>query len=121
MDYFVVMDDHIHVIFIFEDCDRTLGRVVKAMKYSITKTVAGGLPSAQKESHSNATATEYKLPHSNAAATVAAGLPSRESKGIWQWNYYEHVIRNEGALEKIREYIQNNPEKEKFNWDELDK
>ena len=40
---------------------------------------------------------------------------------LWQPNYYEHVIRNEGALEKIREYIQNNPEKEKFNWDELDK
>lgn len=28
---------------------------------------------------------------------------------IWQPNYYEHVIRNENALMKIREYIQNNP------------
>ena len=29
---------------------------------------------------------------------------------LWQPNYYEHVIRNEKALEKIREYIQNNPD-----------
>jgi REP element-mobilizing transposase RayT len=28
---------------------------------------------------------------------------------LWQPNYYEHVIRNELALAKIREYIKNNP------------
>ena len=28
---------------------------------------------------------------------------------LWQRNYYEHVIRNEAALVKIREYIKNNP------------
>jgi REP element-mobilizing transposase RayT len=28
---------------------------------------------------------------------------------LWQPNYYEHVIRNEEALRRIREYIVNNP------------
>ncbi|ODS32916.1 MAG: hypothetical protein SCARUB_01968 [Candidatus Scalindua rubra] len=28
---------------------------------------------------------------------------------MWQRNYYEHVIRNEQELNKIREYIINNP------------
>src|SRR3972149_3059421 len=28
---------------------------------------------------------------------------------FWQRNYYEHIIRNEDELQKIREYIQNNP------------
>ena len=28
---------------------------------------------------------------------------------IWQRNYYEHIIRNEKSLNKIREYIVNNP------------
>jgi REP element-mobilizing transposase RayT len=28
---------------------------------------------------------------------------------IWQRNYYEHIIRNEEALNNIREYIVNNP------------
>ena len=30
-------------------------------------------------------------------------------QSVWQPNYYEHVIRNEMALHKIREYIVNNP------------
>jgi REP element-mobilizing transposase RayT len=33
---------------------------------------------------------------------------------LWQPNYYEHVIRNQKALTEIREYIQNNPLKERI-------
>ena len=32
---------------------------------------------------------------------------------LWQRNYYEHIIRNEEELNRIREYIQNNP----LNWE----
>ncbi|EKD34944.1 MAG: hypothetical protein ACD_75C02115G0001 [uncultured bacterium] len=32
---------------------------------------------------------------------------------VWQRNYYEHVIRNEGDLANIRQYIANNP----LKWD----
>jgi putative transposase len=32
---------------------------------------------------------------------------------LWQRNYYEHIIRNENELNRIREYIQNNP----LKWD----
>ena len=28
---------------------------------------------------------------------------------LWQRNYWEHIIRNENELNRIREYIQNNP------------
>src|SRR4030042_4168764 len=28
---------------------------------------------------------------------------------VWERNYYEHVIRNEDSLNRIREYIINNP------------
>ena len=28
---------------------------------------------------------------------------------VWQRGYYEHVIRNEKALDRIRDYIANNP------------
>ena len=41
---------------------------------------------------------------------------SQERK-IWQRGYYEHVIRNEKALYKIREYIQNNPLAEKIKFE----
>lgn len=32
---------------------------------------------------------------------------------IWQRNYYEHIVRDEGDLNRIQEYIQNNP----INWE----
>jgi len=28
---------------------------------------------------------------------------------LWQRNYYEHIIRNEGAYKSIADYIANNP------------
>lgn len=36
---------------------------------------------------------------------------------LWQRNYYEHIIRNEKSLDKIREYIIDNPQN--WNQDEL--
>lgn len=40
-------------------------------------------------------------------------------KEFWQRNYYEHVIRNEKVLNKIREYIQNNPMVERIKFEEF--
>ena len=39
------------------------------------------------------------------------GIPGRH---FWQRNYYEHVIRTEKELDKVRRYIQENP----ANWAE---
>jgi REP element-mobilizing transposase RayT len=36
-------------------------------------------------------------------------IRSATSTPIWQRNYYEHIIRNERELERIRLYIANNP------------
>lgn len=43
-----------------------------------------------------------------------------EGNRFWQPNYYEHVIRNEKALDRIRQYVIDNPMVEEFNWKELD-
>jgi REP element-mobilizing transposase RayT len=40
-------------------------------------------------------------------------------KEFWQRNYYEHIIRNEEALSKIREYIQNNPMADRIRFEEF--
>jgi putative transposase len=29
--------------------------------------------------------------------------------GIWQRNYYEHIIRNQAEMERIQAYIHDNP------------
>ena len=71
LDYFVVMPNHVHIIFVLRGSRLRLGEIVRRFK--------------SKVSH-------------------------RFGINIWQPNYYEHVIRNEKALEKIREYIVNNPQ-----------
>lgn len=35
---------------------------------------------------------------------------------FWQKNYYEHVIRDDESLNRVREYIRQNPEKEKYEF-----
>jgi REP element-mobilizing transposase RayT len=40
-------------------------------------------------------------------------LPDAHTTSLWQRNYYEHIIRNENELRRIREYIQYNP----LKWD----
>jgi len=39
----------------------------------------------------------------------------RTSGLVWQRNYYEHVIRNEDSLHRIREYIVDNPARWDFD------
>jgi REP-associated tyrosine transposase len=36
---------------------------------------------------------------------------------LWQRNYYEHVIRDEGALNRIRRYVDDNPARWEFDDD----
>ena len=80
IDFYVLMSNHLHVIFIFNGMKKSLPEVVRIFKALVTKN------------------TGVKF---------------------WQRNYYEHVIRNESALFKIREYIENNPLAEKIRFEEF--
>ena len=80
LDYFVVMPNHVHIIFILQNSSLHLGEIVRRFK--------------AKASHSF-------------------------QKNVWQPNYYEHVIRNEKALEKIRDYIIHNPQELLLKFDQF--
>ncbi len=54
-------------------------------------------------SYGHATACPQGMPWH--ARTTAGGAPAH----IWHENYYEHIIRNEKELNRIREYICTNP------------
>ena len=54
-----------------------------------------------------------------ALTTLKAKRNGFDRKTLWQKNYFEHVIRNEKALVKIREYIRNNPYVEDFPFKEI--
>ena len=45
---------------------------------------------------------------------------SSSGTSLWQRNYYEHIIRNESELDRIREYIVNNPIKWTLDYDNPD-
>ena len=47
-----------------------------------------------------------------------AGWPSFVDR-LWQRNYYEHIIRNDEELNRIREYIMYNPRRWQFDRDNL--
>jgi REP element-mobilizing transposase RayT len=42
---------------------------------------------------------------------------TRETPGkpVWQRNYYEHIIRHEASLNRVRQYITNNPARWDFD------
>ena len=53
--------------------------------------------------------------HYGHATACPPGMPWHAPEGatapirIWHQNYYEHIIRNEKELERIRQYICTNP------------
>ena len=45
-------------------------------------------------------------------------LQNTSGMAVWQRNYWEHVVRNEAELSRIRNYVKNNPimwEQDKLN------
>jgi putative transposase len=45
------------------------------------------------------------------------GLRGTPGIPVWQRNYYEHVVRHEDDLDRIRRYIQDNPRRWAFDRD----
>lgn len=105
IDYNKVMPTHVHLILILNSADTSLPKIINAFKSWVTRDM-------KRVAAASVTAPSYGA--NMAAQGAAATLP------IWQPNYYEHVIRNESALNKIREYIMNNPNQEEYDWDKLD-
>ena len=78
IDFYSISSNHLHVIFILDNANVTLGNLIRTYKALVTKTTG--------------------------------------CKPFWEWDYYEHRIRDEKALYNIRKYIQENPLKEKIDW-----
>lgn len=45
----------------------------------------------------------------SATAKIINGKQNQPGEKIWQDNYYDRIIRNENELNKIRQYIIDNP------------
>jgi REP element-mobilizing transposase RayT len=94
LDEYIVMPDHFHGIILIID-DVFVGatrRVAPTVKSTTLKSNTLGSIIGQIKSIVTKNIHKMGLKHFH-----------------WQRNYYEHVIRNEDKLNKIRQYIQNNP------------
>jgi putative transposase len=105
LDLYAVMPNHIHGIVIKNDVEDTL--------VGATRRVA---PSSDTTPHPNG-------PTSGSIGAIIGQFKSvvtkqinvlRQSPGarVWQRNYYERIVRDDDELNKVRDYIENNP----LNW-----
>ena len=114
LDAFVVMPDHFHGIVIFLDPAAPAGWGFNPERAG-TCVPTGGLSLRDVRRTSSASAPQrHALPEVvRALKTYAARRINalRETPGasIWQRDYYEHVIRDEADLNRIRDYIRDNP------------
>jgi putative transposase len=95
LNAFVVMPNHVHGVIVITD-------------------VGAGLRPARKGSIHK----PHALPEIMRAFKAFCSRGINDMRGtpgarVWQRNYYEHVIRDEQSLNRIREYILANPER----WD----
>ena len=110
-DAFVMMPNHIHGVIGLVDDDGVGGNDVGAGLKPARGVVAG--PNSVRAGLKPAP-TRPGLPEIiRGFKTFSARRVNelRETRGvpIWQRNYYEHIIRDEESLNRIREYIFNNP------------
>jgi putative transposase len=114
LDAFIVMPNHVHGIIVIDDL---VGAGFKpALAWPSTRQT-DQTPNSRAGLKPAPTLKHYGLPEIVRAFKTFSSRQInrvRNTPGVpvWQRNYYEHIIRNEIDLDKIREYIVCNP----MNW-----
>ena len=130
---FIVMPNHLHGILIITDNDDLYHHHNRNRNRDRNRRDTLQRVSTESESESESesgmgmepgmgmgTIEQFGKPTHNSIPTIVRLFKStvtkqinqiRQTLGIpvWQRNYYEHIIRNDDELNKIREYIINNP------------
>jgi putative transposase len=111
-DEFMVMPNHGHGIVWIVDTTVGADRVRPNMERAHAMR-----PNAQNQDARRAPLRRAPRSLGSFIAGFKASVTSRAGNelhmtGIWQRNYYEHIIRNDRELNNIRRYILNNP----LNW-----
>ena len=91
LDEFIIMPNHIHGIIIIES--RGVMRYAPTKKFASPEQTLGAIVRGFKSS------VTKRINEMNKTF----------GQKFWQRNYYEHIIRNEQDLYRIRKYIQLNP------------
>ncbi len=101
---FIVMPNHIHGII----------EITSMETHSPDRLDAGNNPI--ESNHQISIAVKSRLGnvvkgYKSAATKQINRLPEYQGAAVWQRNYYEHIIRHQGAYQNITAYIQSNPQR----------
>jgi putative transposase len=101
LDAFVVMPNHIHGVIVIDkpvgpihESPLYAGPVVQRRRMLLAKIVG-----------------RLKM----VSAKQINTLRGSSGQPLWQRNYYEHIIRDDGSLNRIRQYIADNPAQWEFD------
>jgi REP element-mobilizing transposase RayT len=99
LDSYVIMPNHLHTVFFLQNHEWATQRVAPTMETS---------PGGPAPCSVGAIIGQFK---SQATKRIKSSgrIPIEH---LWQRNYYEHVVRDEDDLNRIRQYIEDNP----ANW-----
>jgi REP element-mobilizing transposase RayT len=86
LDEFVVMPNHLHAILLLKNVLPS-AELPKPRKHGLSEILRG-----------------FKSMSARAVTLAGFGVTP-----FWQRGYYEHVVRNERDLQRIRQYIDENP------------
>ncbi|MEN9980037.1 MAG: transposase [candidate division WOR-3 bacterium] len=98
VDQFIIMPNHLHAIILISN---NVGAI-----HELPLQVAGvNTQTARRRMLLPMIIGRFKMQ----SAKYINQTRNTADKPVWQRNYYEHIIRNDDELNKIREYIINNP------------
>ncbi len=99
LDEFVIMPNHVHGVIVIVGAGLPRPYIASGAE---TKTGAETAPLRATLGRMVAYFKYQSTKHIN----IMRGTPGMP---VWQRNYYEHIVRNDDELNRIREYIANNP------------
>jgi REP element-mobilizing transposase RayT len=124
LDEFVVMPNHVHGIIVITEAD---GETAETVGKGTTDIVGRGTARTKDDLQPNTTrcaptTEQFGKPVPGSIPTIMRSFKSavtvrinrmRNTPGVpvWQRNYYEHIIRDNKELNRIREYIRYNPDR----------
>ena len=101
LDAFVVMPNHVHGVVVI---NQPVGTIHDSPSHAV--------PVAQRRRMLLAKLIgRFKM----VSAKQINALRGSSGQSLWQRNYYEHVIRDDGSLNRIRQYISDNPAQWEFD------
>lgn len=115
VDVFTIMPNHLHALIVIQEPSKVVGSGEEDEETSPLQDARGGDEDCGRAAPAVQPTTERPslgqiVAYYKYQTTVQVNQ-LRDMPGVpfWQRNYWEHVIRNEASLNRIREYIDNNP------------